>query len=89
VEAAVAVRLGLLAADDAARQDALLVRLGLPVTVPAGPVEPVLEALRLDKKRRAGRLRCTLPEGVGRARVGVDVDETVMREVLLACQESS
>jgi 3-dehydroquinate synthase len=89
VEAAVAVRLGLLAADDAARQDALLVRLGLPVTVPAGPVEPVLEALRLDKKRRAGRLRCALPEGVGRARVGVDVDETVMREVLLACQESS
>jgi 3-dehydroquinate synthase len=89
VEAAVAVRLGLLSEDAAARQRDLLVRLGLPVALPAGPVEPVLEAIRLDKKRRAGRLRCTLPEGVGRARLGVEVDDAVMREVLVACQESS
>ncbi|MDR7554914.1 MAG: 3-dehydroquinate synthase [Armatimonadota bacterium] len=89
VEAALAVRLGLLTAGDAARQDALLARLGLPVAVPAGPVEPLVDALRLDKKRRGGRLRCTLPEGLGRARVGVEVDDAMMREVLLACQESS
>ncbi|MDR7481595.1 MAG: 3-dehydroquinate synthase [Armatimonadota bacterium] len=88
VEARVAVRLGLLSEDAAARQRALLERLGLPVTLPAGPVESVLEAIRLDKKRRAGRLRCTLPEGVGRARLGVEVDDAVLREVLVACQES-
>lgn len=88
VEAGVAVRLGLLSEEAAVRQHALLARLGLPVALPAGPVEPLLEAIRLDKKRRAGRLRCTLPEGVGRARLGVEVDDAVLREVLEACQES-
>ncbi|MDR7522405.1 MAG: 3-dehydroquinate synthase [Armatimonadota bacterium] len=88
VEARVAVRLSLMADGDADRQDTLLRRLGLPVTVPEGPVGPLLDAMRLDKKRRDGRIRCTLPEGIGRARLGVDVPESLMEEVLRLCQES-
>lgn len=88
VEAAAAVRLGLLAPADAARQTALLERLELPVTVPAGPPGPLLEAMQLDKKRRGGRTRCTLPEGIGRARLGVEVPDSLMQEVIMECQEA-
>jgi 3-dehydroquinate synthase len=89
VEAALAVRLGLLDAGDARRQDALLAGLGLPVRVPAGPIDPLMDAMQLDKKRRDGRIRCTLPEGIGRARLGVDVPDSLMEEVIAACQRSS
>ncbi len=88
VEGQIARRLGLLSDEETGRQDALLERLGLPVTVPAGPIEALLEAMRFDKKRRDGRIRCTLPEGIGRARLGMDVPESLMREVIGACQGS-
>lgn len=89
VEGEAAVRLGLLAEADAARQRAVLERLALPVDVPAGPLEPLLDAMRLDKKMRGGRIRCSLPEGIGRARLGVDVPEVLLREVLRDCQARS
>ena len=89
VEGQIARRLGLLSGDDAYRQDALLEMLGLPSFVPAGAVEPLLDAMRLDKKARDGRIRCTLPEGIGRARLGVDVPDALMQEVVVACQESA
>ncbi len=89
VEAQIAVRLGLLSGEEAGRQDALLERFGLPATVPLGPVAALLDVMRLDKKRRDGRIRCTLPEGIGRARLGVDVPESLMQEVIHACQGSS
>lgn len=89
VEALAAVRLGLLAEADAGRQVALLERLGLPVVVPPGPPEPLLEAMRLDKKRRRGRIRCTLPEGIGHARLGVEVPESLMQEVVIECQSAA
>jgi 3-dehydroquinate synthase len=88
-EAQVAVRLGLLSGADAGRQNALLARLGLPVDVPAGSIDPLLEAMRLDKKVRGGRIRCSLPEGIGRARLGVDVPEDLMRDVLRASQAAT
>lgn len=88
VEAQIAVRLGLLADGEARRQDTLLRRVGLPVDVPPGPIGALLEAMRLDKKRRDGRIRCSLPEGIGHARLGVDVPESLMREVIGACQGS-
>ncbi|MGQ0549420.1 MAG: 3-dehydroquinate synthase [Armatimonadota bacterium] len=89
VEGQIAHRLGLLSEDDAGRQDALLAAFGLPIAVPPGSVDSVLDAMRLDKKRRDGRIRCTLPEGIGRARLGVEISESLMREVLRACQGSS
>jgi len=88
VEGQIARRLGLLSSDDAYRQDALLEMLGLPTAMPAGAVEPLLDAMHFDKKTRDGRIRCTLPEGIGRARLGVDVPDALMREVIIACQES-
>lgn len=89
VEGQIARRLGLLSEDEAGRQDALLAGLGLPVVVPPGSIDTLMDAMRLDKKRRDGRIRCTLPEGIGRARLGVEIPESLMREVLRACQGSS
>lgn len=86
VEARLAVRLGLLTEADADHQDALLRRLGLPLAVPPGPIGPLLDAMRLDKKQRRGRIRCTLPEGIGRARLGVEVPDSLMEEVVAACR---
>jgi 3-dehydroquinate synthetase len=45
--------------------------------------------MRLDKKRREGRIRCSLPEGIGRTRLGVDVSAALFEEVIDACRESS
>jgi 3-dehydroquinate synthase len=89
VEAHLAVRLGLLDVREAERQDAVLRDIGLPLAVPEGVLEELLDAMRLDKKRRDGRIRCTLPEGIGRARLGVAVSDALMQEVLVACRESS
>jgi len=90
VEGQIARRLGLLSEEDAGRQDHALAGIGLAVTIPVdAPIDGLFDAMRLDKKRREGRIRCTLPEGIGRARLGVDVAESLMREVLRACQKSS
>jgi len=65
----------------AARLEALLVRLGLPVTVPDG-VDPaaLLEAMTADKKRRSGRAMFVIP-----APGGVDlVEDPSPDEVLRA-----
>lgn len=89
VEARLAVRLGALDPADADRQDALLSTLGLPLHVPPHPPGALLDAMRLDKKRRSGRIRCTLPVGIGRARLGVEVPESLMEEVIVECHGSS
>jgi 3-dehydroquinate synthase len=89
VEAQVARRLHLLDAEACARQERVLARLGLPVRVPAIATPDVLGAMRLDKKRREGRIRCSLPEGIGRTRLGVDVPAALFEEVIDACRESS
>jgi shikimate kinase/3-dehydroquinate synthase len=60
----------------------LLERAGLPTRLPAVPAQTLLEFMRLDKKRRAGRLRFALVESLGRARAGVEVSEELVGSVL-------
>lgn len=79
-----AVQLGLIGADVADRQERLLRRIGLPVRLPPMDVEPLLAAMRRDKKTRGGRLRFVLPTRLGEARTVEDVDEG---EVVWAMQE--
>lgn len=90
VEALLAVHLGLLDPSAAARQQALLASLGLPVVIPPDAPPPgLLAAMQLDKKRRSGRIRCTLPEGIGQVRLGVEIPDSLMEEVIEACRGSS
>jgi shikimate kinase / 3-dehydroquinate synthase len=74
--------LGLLSADDLARQQQLLLRFGLPDSAPGVSVEAVIKATLSDKKVRGGSVRWVLLEGIGNAvtRDGVP-DEVVRRAV--------
>ncbi|MBM4438570.1 MAG: 3-dehydroquinate synthase, partial [Actinobacteria bacterium] len=71
--AALAVRLGRCAAELRQRQNALLVRSGLPVSYRDAAPRDVLDAMRLDKKVRDGAIRWVLPDRIGAATVGIDV----------------
>jgi 3-dehydroquinate synthase len=66
VEAALAVRLGLMDAEALGRIRRLLGALGLPVRPPAeARPDAVLAAAGADKKARGGRIRFALPAGIG------------------------
>jgi len=55
---------------------AALKRLGLPTQPPPGLERArVLQAMRQDKKRLAGKLRVVLPTRIGAARWGVEIDD--------------
>jgi 3-dehydroquinate synthase len=51
------------------RQERILNSLGLPTTYRAGRFQQLLEAMRRDKKARAGALRFIALDGIGRPRV--------------------
>jgi 3-dehydroquinate synthase len=51
------------------RQERILTSLGLPTTYRGGRFQQLLEAMRRDKKSRAGALRFIALDGVGRPRV--------------------
>lgn len=76
-------RLGLAAAADAERLQALLQRLRLPTRIPPG-LQPrrLLERMRLDKKSVSGQLRLVLWRGIGQAEVVGGVAENAIEEVL-------
>jgi 3-dehydroquinate synthase len=88
LEARIAERLGLAEPGTAERIQGLLRRAGLPVARPPElPVDSVVDATRLDKKARAGRVEYALPARIG-AMAGEDsgwalpVDDQLVHEVL-------
>ncbi|MFC1544892.1 3-dehydroquinate synthase [Gemmatimonadota bacterium] len=91
-EAEIAVLMGLMKPDERDRITALLVRIGLPVdirTLDAG-AETLVKLTRLDKKARTGRARYALAAGIGSMATradggyGIEVDEQLVREVLIS-----
>jgi 3-dehydroquinate synthase len=81
--ARLAERMGVAEAGLDGRTQRLLKSLGLEEGGSLPPADQILEAMRLDKKYRAG-IRFVLLEDVGRPRVVEDVPETVIRETLEA-----
>jgi 3-dehydroquinate synthetase len=77
-------RLGLLSGEELAAQEDLLERFGLPQSCRGVDPGRVLEAMALDKKVRAGKVRWVLLEGIGRATLREDVPPEVVREALKA-----
>ena len=67
--ARLSVRMGLIAAADADRVEALLARFGLPVAPPNVPSEQLLSLMGMDKKVLSGRLRLILLRAIGDAYV--------------------
>lgn len=80
--AELAYRVGFLQEDFRQRQTALLDRLGLPVRVPRGPVEPLLAVMRRDKKNLGGAMRFVLPERPGKVELVSTVPEAKAAGVL-------
>jgi len=73
--ARLAERMGICQRGLALQIEGCLQGLGLPTRLPVG-IEPesVLAGMRVDKKRQSGRLRLVLPEQIGKARWGVEID---------------
>lgn len=80
--ARIAARLGLADEELVAQQADVLRAFHLPLTAPGVDPARVWEAMRLDKKVTAGRLRFVLLERFGRPVVRDDVPEELVREVL-------
>ena len=60
------------------RQDALLAAVGLPTSYAAAAWPQLLDAMSLDKKTRAGRLRFVVLDGLGAAGVLEVVDPDLL-----------
>lgn len=76
--------LGMLSAEDADRQRALLQAAGLPVRLRGAlgfDCDALLAAMRHDKKVQHGRLRLVLPCRIGEGRVVGDVPEEAVRNI--------
>ena len=89
-EARLAESLGIAAAGTASRIAAVLERLNLPIERPdASRVDDLIEAMRSDKKVRAGELRVAIPRAIGTPYGNdqdgwtVAVDEDLMRQILV------
>ncbi len=80
--ARLAQRLGRVDARFVARQRALLIALGLPVTVPEIDLDAVITAMTYDKKTAAGQLRFVLPSRLGAVELVSGIDIADVRAAL-------
>ncbi|MEH2152105.1 3-dehydroquinate synthase [Nostoc sp.] len=79
----IAVDLGLWQKEDTERQNALIQKAGLPTQLPDGvDIEAIIEALQLDKKVKAGKVRFVLPTEIGVVTVTDEVPSDIIRQVL-------
>jgi 3-dehydroquinate synthase len=74
--------LGLLTAEEEARQNRLIARYGLPLRAPGIDVDTVIDAMSLDKKVSAKSLRWILLDGLGRTVIRDDVPMSLVREAV-------
>ena len=83
----IATQMATWAESDEARQQALLVRLGIPAGVQAVDAEEILERTRADKKWRDGKLRFILPRRIGDAYVADDIEQDAVRAGIAHIQD--
>lgn len=80
--ARIAQRMGIVDDELVARQADLLRAFGLPLAAPGVSAQAVLDAMRLDKKVEAGRLRFVLLAGVAQPELRDDVPESLVAEIV-------
>ncbi len=83
-EASLAVRVGLLRAEEVERLKTLIARAGLPTHLPPVDVGQLVDQMFLDKKVRHGMLRFALLDRIGRVCTGVAVEPELVRSTLEA-----
>jgi shikimate kinase/3-dehydroquinate synthase len=84
VAARIALAQGLLSAESAARQRALLLAYGLPTGCPGIDADAALERMSRDKKVRNGVTRWILATGIGQASIYEDVPLAQVRRAIEA-----
>ncbi len=77
-----AVSSGHLSRDDAERQEELLRRIGLPVSVGGVNSEDILGAMGTDKKKVGGSLKLIIPDRIGHVDLLSDPDPALLRGVI-------
>ena len=80
--ARLAQRLGICSPEDAARQEALLRRAGLPVDDPSPDAEEMMKAMAHDKKAAGGKVRFVLTEKIGGANLYEGIPLEILKGVL-------
>ena len=84
--AQLAVNLGMFSESDFQRQRSLLNRAKLPLTFPSDLMpEAICDAMYLDKKTLAGKLRLILPRRIGEVAIRNDVDDQHVLEAISQC----
>jgi 3-dehydroquinate synthase len=79
----IAVEMELWTAEAAKRQDALIVKAGLPTEIPAElAMEDILETIKSDKKVKAGKVRFILPTAIGKAIISDRVTPEIIIKAL-------
>jgi 3-dehydroquinate synthase len=84
----IAAAMGLWERDNCDRQEQLITKAGLPVTLPVVDHGGIVTALLSDKKVKAGKVRFVLPTAIGSVVIRDDVEEQVLRSVLADLGES-
>jgi shikimate kinase/3-dehydroquinate synthase len=85
-ETRLAERVGLAQRGLTERIADLLKRVGLPVEIPqALDRQALLDAMRLDKKRQAGKICFSLPLQLGKATYGVEIEEAALCDLFSSC----
>ena len=86
----IAVKMGYWSEVESQRQDQLIIKTGLPTTVPPMlEIDDILETLKSDKKVKAGKVRFVLPQQIGSATVTDQVTPEIISVVIKTCQEKS
>ncbi len=86
VAALIAEEMSLLDNEMRARQEALLLKIGLPTKVPDLEIAEVVEVMHMDKKAEDGRIRFVLPTGIGKEPVLRYLSEEVIASALRELQ---
>ncbi|HDH52936.1 MAG TPA: 3-dehydroquinate synthase [Nitrospirae bacterium] len=83
--AELAVRMKIFQKDDAGKIKELVEMYNLPAYIPDDlSVPDMINAMEIDKKVQAGKLRFILPESIGKVRIEEDVDRELIKEVIEA-----
>lgn len=86
--ARLAVRLGMLAPEEAERVEALIAAAGLPTEPPPVGGQRLKALMQLDKKIAGGRMRFVLPTAIGASELRADVPEAELDAVLAAANHA-
>jgi len=83
----IAVNLGMWQQEETDHQNTIIQKAGLPTQIPAGvDIEAIIDALQLDKKVKAGKVRFVLPTQIGVVTVTDQVPAETIRQVLQKMQ---